>query len=60
MKKELTILWAIFILSVFCMYLVKLGEGDKLLLMFVSFSLLSLIGCIYNYQIRNKNEKIRN
>ena len=52
MKKELTILWAMFILSVFCIYLVKLGEGDKLLLMFVSFSLLTLVVCMHIHKKR--------
>lgn len=54
MKKELTILWAMFILSVFCMYLVELTKGDNILLMFVSFSLLTLIVCIHIHQIRIK------
>lgn len=45
MKKQLIILWAMFILSVFCMYLVELTKGDSILLMFVSFSLFVLILC---------------
>jgi hypothetical protein len=54
MKKELTILWITFLLSVFCMYLVDLTKGDNILLMFLSFSLLTLIVFIYIYKIRMK------